>query len=299
MAKISFWVRIIATSVVAVVMSASLSGCSAIKLGYNQLPEISSWWLDNYINFTDTQAAQAKQALKKLQAWHRKEELPLVAELLSQAQNMAPNNISPQQACEVWNKATKRIDAIALENARLATPIVLQLSSRQLKHLEKQWAVKNDDWQKDWIKPNAEDRLKKRLDATVDRFSDFYGDLNTEQVKLLRQQIEQSLWTPEVALQNRIKRQQGQLMTLQNLTQDAKKAGFNVSEAEKTVYQLSMESVRPQDPLLLNQQLQLEQQACVNFSQFHNSTSPAQRQKAQRKLRAYEKDIRDLVSAGS
>jgi hypothetical protein len=60
-----------------------------------------------------------------------------------------------------------------------------------------------------------------------------------------------------------------------------------------------MESVRPQDPLLLTQQLQLEQQACLNFSQFHNITSPAQRQKAQRKLRAYEKDVRDLVSAGS
>jgi len=91
MAKISFWVRIIVASVAAVVVSASLSGCSAIKLGYNQLPEISSWWLDNYINFTDTQATQAKQALKncmlgtakksclcwpicwcKLKAWRRK-----------------------------------------------------------------------------------------------------------------------------------------------------------------------------------------------------------------------------------
>lgn len=298
MAKISFWVRIIAASVAAVVMSASLSGCSAIKLGYNQLPDISAWWLDNYVNFTDTQAAQAKQALKKLQAWHRKEELPMLADLLSQAQNMAPNNISTQQACEVWNKATKRIDALALETSRLATPIVLQLSSRQLKHLEKQWSVKNEDWQKDWLQPSPEERLKKRLDATVDRFSGFYGDLNTEQIKLLKSQIEQSLWTPEVALQNRIKRQQSQLLALQNLIQDAKKSGFNMGEAEKIVYHLSMESVRPQEPALLNLQLQIEQQACLNFAQFHNTTTPAQRQKAQRKLRSYENDVRDLINAG-
>jgi len=295
MAKISFWVRIIAASLAAVVMSASLSGCSAIKLGYNQLPEISSWWLDNYVNFTDTQAAQAKQALKKLQAWHRKEELPLVADLLVQAQGMAPQNISTQQACEVWGKLEKRIEAVALESSRLATPIVLQLTPRQLRHLEKQWAVKNEEWKKDWLQPSAEDRLKKRLDATVDRFSDFYGDLNADQIKLLRQQIEQSLWSPEVALQNRIKRQQSQLLVLQNLIQDASKPGFNGAQAESTVLQLSLQSLRPQEPALLNLQLQLEQQACLNFSQFHNITTPAQRQKAQRRLRAYEKDIRELI----
>ncbi|MFM1948235.1 MAG: hypothetical protein RL706_256 [Pseudomonadota bacterium] len=295
MAKISFWVRIIAASLAAVVLSASLSGCSAIKLGYNQLPEISSWWLDNYANFTDTQAAQTKQALKKLQAWHRKEELPLIADLLGQAQSMAPHSISPQQACEVWGKMEKRIEAVALESSRLATPIVLQLTPRQLRHLEKQWAVKNDDWKKDWLQANAEDRLKKRLDATVDRFSDMYGDLNTEQVKLLKQQIEQSIWSPEVALQNRIKRQQAQLQILQNLIQESTKPGFNLAQAEKTVLQLSLQSVRPQDPVLLNLQLQIEQQACVNFSQLHNTTTPAQRQKAQRRLRAYETDLRDLI----
>ena len=295
MAKISFWVRIIAASLAAVVMSASLSGCSAIKLGYNQLPEISSWWLDNYVNFTDTQAAQAKQALKKLQAWHRKEELPLVADLLVQAQGLAPQNISTQQACEVWGKLEKRIEAVALESSHLATPIVLQLTPRQLRHLEKQWAVKNEEWKKDWLQPSAEDRLKKRLDATVDRFSDFYGDLSAEQIKLLRQQIEESLWSPEVALQNRIKRQQAQLLVLQNLIQDPSKPGFNGAQAENTVLQLSLQSLRPQDPFLLNLQLQLEQQACLNFSQFHNITTPAQRQKAQRRLRAYEKDLRELI----
>jgi hypothetical protein len=133
------------------------------------------------------------------------------------------------------------------------------------------------------------------LDNTVDRFSDFYGDLNSEQVKLLRQQIEQSTWSPEVAIQNRIKRQQSQLQVLQNLIQESQKPEFNLAQAEKTVMQLSLQAFRPQDPALLNLQVQLEQQACVNFSQFHNTTSPAQRQKAQRRLRAYEVDLRDLI----
>ncbi len=30
---------------------AGLSACSAIKIGYNNLPELSYWWLDGYVDF--------------------------------------------------------------------------------------------------------------------------------------------------------------------------------------------------------------------------------------------------------
>jgi hypothetical protein len=40
-------------------MSLILTGCSAVRLGYNKLPEIASWWLDSYIDFSDAQGPQA------------------------------------------------------------------------------------------------------------------------------------------------------------------------------------------------------------------------------------------------
>ena len=295
MAKISFWLRIIAASLAAWVVGSSLSGCSSIKFGYNQLPEISSWWLDSYANLNDKQAADTKAALKLLQAWHRKEELPAVANLLVQAQGMASQTIASDQACELWNLAEKRLEAVAAETARLALPVVLQLTPRQMQHIEKQWRVKNDDWKKEWLQPAPEERLKKRLGTAIDRYSDFYGTLSDEQIKLLNLQIMQSTWTPEVALQTRIKRQQVQLQTLQTLIQDSTKPSFQTSAAEKSLFNLMMLSIRPQDHSLLQQQLQLEKQACENFAQFHNSTSASQRQKAQRKLKSYESDIRDLI----
>ncbi|NBY68589.1 MAG: hypothetical protein EBQ58_07125, partial [Betaproteobacteria bacterium] len=121
-------------------MSVILTGCSAVRLGYNKLPEIASWWLDSYIDFTDSQGLQAKVALQKLQTWHRKEELPAIAELLVQAQTLAPQNITPVQACKVWESAQVRIESFIQESSRLAAPVVSQLSAKQLKHLEKEWA---------------------------------------------------------------------------------------------------------------------------------------------------------------
>jgi len=276
-------------------MSVILTGCSATRLGYNKLPEIASWWLDSYIDFTDSQGPQAKVALQKLQAWHRKEELPAIAELLVQAQTLAPQNISPEQACKVWESAQVRIESLIQESSRLAAPVVSQLSAKQLKHLEKEWASRNEDWKKNWLQGTPDTRVKKRVDLAAERFNSFYGDLNAEQRQLLKQQFLQSAWTPEWGYQQRVKRQQEQLTALQAMSSEITKPTMPLAQVEKALEALMLHSVRPRDTSDLSKQLLLEQQACQNLAQLHNTMSPAQRLKAQRKLKDYETDVRELM----
>ena len=276
-------------------MSIILTGCSAIRLGYNKLPEIASWWLDSYIDFTDSQGPQAKVALQKLQAWHRKEELPAIAELLVQAQTLAPQNITPEQACKVWESAQVRIESLIQESSRLAAPVVSQLSAKQLKHLEKEWASRNEDWKKNWLQGTPDTRVKKRVDLAAERFNSFYGDLNAEQRQLLKQQFLQSAWTPEWGYQQRVKRQQEQLTALQAMSSEITKPAMPLAQVEKALEALMLHSVRPRDTSDLSKQLLLEQQACQNLAQLHNTMSPAQRLKAQRKLKDYETDVRELM----
>ncbi len=296
MSKFPFWFRIITASLVAVAMSTILTGCSAVRLGYNKLPEIASWWLDSYIDFTDAQGPKAKAALQKLQAWHRKEELPAIAELLAQAQALAPQNITPEQACKIWEGAQIRIESFIQESGRLAAPIVSQLSAKQLKHLEKEWASRNEDWKKQWLQGTPDTRIKKRVDLAAERFNSFYGDLNTEQRQLLKQQFSQSVWTPEWGYQQRLKRQQDQLSALQAMSSEVTKPGMSLPQVEKMMQALMLQSVRPRDEAELSKQLQFEQRACQNLAQLHNTMSPAQRLKAQRKLKDYETDVRELMN---
>jgi len=295
MAKLSFWFRIITASLVAVSMSVILTGCSAVRLGYNNLPDIASWWLDSYIDFSDTQGPQAKAALQKLQTWHRKEELPAIAELLVQAQTLAPQNITPEQACKIWEGAQVRVESFIQESSRLAAPVVSQLSAKQLKHLEKEWASRNEDWKKQWLQGTPDSRIKKRLDLAAERFNSFYGDLNLEQRQVLKQQFLQSTWTPEASYQLRLKRQQEQLIALQAMSSEITKPAMPLAQVEKALQSLILQSVRPKDTADLSKQLQLEQQACQNLAQLHNTMSPAQRFKAQRKLKDYETDVRELM----
>lgn len=295
MAKLSFWFRIITASLVAVSMSVILTGCSAVRLGYNNLPDIASWWLDSYIDFSDTQGPQAKAALQKLQTWHRKEELPAIAELLVQAQTLAPQNITPEQACKIWEGAQVRVESFIQESSRLAAPVVSQLSAKQLKHLEKEWASRNEDWKKQWVQGTPDSRIKKRLDLAAERFNSFYGDLNLEQRQVLKQQFLQSTWSPEASYQRRLKRQQEQLIALQAMSSEITKPAMPLPQVEKALQSLILQSVRPKDAAELSKQLQLEQQACQNLAQLHNTMSPAQRLKAQRKLKDYETDVRELM----
>jgi hypothetical protein len=295
MAKLSFWFRIITASLVAVSMSVILTGCSAVRLGYNNLPDIASWWLDSYIDFSDTQGPQAKAALQKLQTWHRKEELPAIAELLVQAQTLAPQNITPEQACKIWEGAQVRVESFIQESSRLAAPVVSQLSAKQLKHLEKEWASRNEDWKKQWVQGTPDSRIKKRLDLAAERFNSFYGDLNLEQRQVLKQQFLQSTWSPEASYQRRLKRQQEQLIALQAMSSEITKPAMPLPQVEKALQSLILQSVRPKDAGDLSKQLQLEQQACQNLAQIHNTMSPAQRLKAQRKLKDYETDVRELM----
>ena len=58
-----FWLaRIIGVLLAAAVLAA----CSAVKLAYNNLPELSYWWLDGYLDFDGAQTPRVRDELTEL-----------------------------------------------------------------------------------------------------------------------------------------------------------------------------------------------------------------------------------------
>jgi len=269
-----------------------LQGCSTLKLGYNKVDTLAYWWLDGYADFSSAQSEKLQPALEQLMRWHREQELPSYATLLHQAQGLAGGNITPAQVCSLWSAAQARIDVSAAKALPAMTELALDLSPRQLAHIERQWAKKNATWQDDWLKGNPAQREQKRLEAMVDRYESFYGDLNPAQTKLLQQQIKQSLWTPEWGWQDRLQKQQ-QLMSVLRSFQTKTQTPEQAQEALKNVYQ-NWTSTSAGSGFEMRQGLM--QQSCVSVAQLHNTTTPAQRLKAVQRIKAYLSDVRDLAS---
>ncbi|MEN9888986.1 MAG: hypothetical protein RL559_1023, partial [Pseudomonadota bacterium] len=79
----------------------ALSGCSALKVGYEQSPTLLYWWLDSHVDFTDAQTPRAREALGQLQAWHRRQELPAYVALLARMASLAEGPVTEAQACQI------------------------------------------------------------------------------------------------------------------------------------------------------------------------------------------------------
>ena len=48
-----------------------LAGCSMVRLGYGQLPDLGYWWLDSYLDLGDAQSVALRNDLAQLHDWHR------------------------------------------------------------------------------------------------------------------------------------------------------------------------------------------------------------------------------------
>jgi hypothetical protein len=270
-----------------------LQGCSAIKLGYNKLDDLAYWWLDGYADFSPTQSDKLRTSLGQLMRWHREQELPAYAMQLQQLQAMATDNITPTQICTIWESIQKRLDLVAIKALPGLAEVAVDLSPKQLAHIERQWAKKNANWQEEWLQGPPAQREQKRLDAFVDRFESFYGNLTAAQSKLVQQQLQQSAWTPEWGWQDRLQKQQQWMAAMRSFQTRT----YSPEQAQEVLRQLYVNATSTSSGPGFEMRQRLQQQACTNLAQLHNITTLAQRQKAAQRLKAYANDLKDLAGS--
>ena len=270
---------------------ALLQACSAVQIGYRQAPNLGYWWLDSQFNLSSEQADPVREALQQLQRWHREQELVRYADLLAQVQTLSAREVDAGQVCKVWTQVNDGLQRLAGQSVRQLAPLALQLQPKQLRHLARHWDKANADWNREWLEGSASQRLARRLDKAAARYSDFYGSLSEKQMGLLRAQLQASAWNPSWGQQDRQRRQQLLMGALQSL----QAPGTTVAQAEAALLAVWQQwLVAPVEADRRVQQA-LVQQTCQNLAELHNSTSAEQRQRAARRLRAYEQDLRELA----
>jgi hypothetical protein len=275
---------------IAVLALLLLPACSAIKLGYQQLPTLSYWWLDSTVSFSGNQTPAAKEAIDKLYQWHRREELPGYAALLQRTAELSAGPVQPEQLCRVIDEVQARLDTLMRQAVVQAAPVAMALGPRQLSHMARHWERQNEEWEKEWLQGDTEARMERRLDKALSRYNSFYGELNTAQINLIKTQLAQSPWTAEWGRRDRQRRQQDLLSTLQRITQ----SNLTQAQAEAQLWGVWQRWLQPPDAGQRAVVQTLSQRACENLAQLHNTATAEQRVRLSRRLRAYERDLLDL-----
>jgi len=276
----------------ALALAAGLAGCSTVKLGYNSLPEIAYWWLDGYVDFSEAQAPRVREDLARLQQWHREQELPRFIALLQKMEQAAPADVTPAQVCAFGDAIRERLALVAAQAEPALTTTAMGMTPGQLQHLERKYRGNNADYRKDWLDLAPAERRDKRFKQSLERSEMVYGRLDDAQRALLRRQQEQSAFDPQRNLVQRQRRQDDALQTLRRMAAP----GVSQTQARELLRGYLQRAQEPPDAQARQEQEQLIEEACRNIAAIHNSATPAQRESAARRLRAWQRDLKELAS---
>ena len=272
-----------------------LSGCSTLKLVYNQSDDLIYWWLDGYADLQDAQKQLTRDALTDLQRWHRQQQLPEYVALLKRMQAMAPNDITPAQVCAVTEDMQSSFIRVLRRIEPASAQLSSQLSADQLRSVRKRFDKTNKTWKEDWLDPDTEERLRYRTKQATNRLEDFYGRLDKPQREALHQWLSTSIFDPAFSYAERERRQADTIQTLQRIAQDSH-APNKQEQAQSLLRGLVDRSFNSPNERYRAYNRELWNENCAGFAKLHNSTTPAQRQRMVEALRGYEQDFKTLMA---
>jgi hypothetical protein len=275
----------------ALLLAIGLVGCSAIKLGYSTLPDLAYWWLQGYVDFSDEQSPRVREELVKLHAWHRATELPLLADTLARMAPLAAGSLTAAQACGFESEVRARMNALAAQAEPTIAALAMTLSPRQVRYLERRFARKNTQWRAEQIEAPLAERQDKRFGEWLERMEMFYGTPGDAQRALLRDMVARSAYDPQRVLQERQRRQQDLVQVLRKLHDKP-----DAAQARVLVHGWFERVQRSPDPAYRAYEETIVGQLCSNIAQLHESANAEQRARAAQRLRAYERDLRELAA---
>ena len=267
-----------------------LQACSAVRLAYNQAPDLAYWYLDSYADFNSAQSLQVKEELVKLHTWHRQTQLPAYIDTLQKVQKLLPGDVTAQTACTVADDVRSKLLAVSEQAEPAVGALADTLRPAQLTQMERKFEKNNATYREDYVDATPKDSIAKRYKQALNRAEMLYGRLDDRQLALITRQVEQSRFNPALSYTERLRRQQD---TLQNLR--ALIANPNPGEStRKAVRALLERSVNSPNMAYRDYLEKLTQDGCKSFAELHNVTSPEQRRKAVQTLNSYEQDLKAL-----
>ena len=281
----------------ALLIAGLMAGCSAIKVVYNQAPELTYLWIDRYFDFNAEQKHEVKAELTRLQNWHRKTQLASYIETLKKLQPQMSADFSAAQACEAVTDVRAKLLAVATHVEPVAARVALGFNDAQFDQMEKKFARDNAKFRDDYLNASAAKMRSKRIKDATERAEKLYGRLGERQQAVLAQTINQSHFDAKIAYAERLRRQGAMLQTLRGLADAPPGAEAATQQrAVEAVHGLLQQPFVSSDPAYRRYREAQTQEACKGFADLHNVTTPEQRQHAVKTLRQYEEDFRLLAA---
>ena len=261
-----------------------LSGCGT-QFAYNNLTLITPWYVDDYIDLDRQQKVIFKGHLKTLHEWHRRSELPIYREILLEIQNELDADVLDTQAIsQQFLKLRTRWEAIILKSTPAIVEISQSLTDNQRTSFFQALEERNE-------KRLAEmDSAEEHSKESVERIEKWMGALSPAQIDRVQTYAKAypDLTEPTVAAHRAFQTELSQLMSQAIMADYPARLGILLSGALDSPEGQKLTQMREQQ---LQARLEL-------FSELWASASDQQKQRVQKKLQGYVRDIEKLIQRG-
>lgn len=255
-----------------------------VSLGYNRAATLAYWWINGYVDLMPEQGRRLREDLAALHRWHRETELPRYAARLRDWQALARQDISADAACREFDTVRALLMPLGERALGGLATLAASLDDAQVVHLQREQAESNREFRKDFMTPDH--GLDERVKRLARRVESFYGNLNAEQRQLLRGHLARSGFDAARVQAERERRQADVVRAVrQARTSDAQAAA-------RGVWQRLLDSPTPGWNAY---SATLTREGCEQFAALHNSTTPAQRERAAQTLAGYERELLTLA----
>jgi hypothetical protein len=164
------------------VLSVLTSGCSTIRVVYNQADTVLAWMADDYFDFDGAQKQDFHTRIDRLLKWHRQEQLPDYARLLTEIKQRSQRPVTRDDATWLIENSKARYRVITQQGAGDAADMLATLTPDNLRALEKQFAKVNQKFAREHkLNGTQEARRKERLDRTLKRIREWTAALTPAQ----------------------------------------------------------------------------------------------------------------------
>ncbi len=267
-----------------------LGGCSAVVPAYNNAPFAIHWWLDSYADFDAAQSARVKADLAQLHAWHRKEDLPRIAQMLQTVQAAAPGELNAGQVCAWYGEGLDYVRGFAHRSAPLIAATAPTLKPAQAERVRRELAKSAKTWRGKWLDARPSEQIDERLDKALDNVKNWYGSASPAQTALLRSQLELTPYDSASGWKELQRRHADILDTIEALR------GQPPERAQPAIEALLERSLVSPDPMYRVYLDRIIAADCVHVTEFHATTSPSQRRHMADKLASYARDLQKLAA---
>ena len=261
-------------------------------MGYSQAEWMVFRWLDSYADFDDAQALRVRGAITSWFAWHRRTQLADYADLLLRIDAEVLADTSAERVCGWWDAVRTRIDRGVTQAVPAIADVASTLKPAQFESIGRRHAKSNAEFRDEFMQADLTSRASESVKRVTGRSESFYGDLAPFQHERLARWVADSPFDPNLSLDERRRRQQDALQTLQRLVVEPVDSATAQKQIQAWVERFDRS---PRAPHRLYAE-RVVQHNCRLAADLHNSTSPAQRQIASKRLRAWAADLRAMSS---